>query len=87
MIKQKTARAMLYDWHDGQWSATYAAASSGLVGDINALIGEVSTISFQPDREKLLTWLLKQIELGRHVCVGDTSNPANYYLALPWAER
>ena len=82
MIKQKTARAMLYDWHGGQWSATYAAASSGLVEDANALLGEVSTISFQPDRERLTEWLLRQIKLNNRVEIFGTD-----YLALPWAER
>lgn len=86
MIKQKTARAMLYDWHGGQWSATYAAASSGLVKNFEALLLEVRQITFEPDRDKLTEYLLNQQSIGRYVCKGSTANPADYYLALPWAD-
>lgn len=86
MIKQKTARAMLYDWHRGQWSATYAAASSGLVKNFEALLLEVRQITFEPDRDKLTEYLLNQQSKGRYVCKGSTANPADYYLALPWAD-
>lgn len=82
MIKQKTARAMLYDWHGGQWSATYAAASSGLVEDQNALLSELTTISFQDDRNKITEWLLKQIKLNNRAEIFGTD-----YLMLPWADR
>jgi len=40
MIQNKTARNTLYAWHGGQWSAFYAAASSGLVESFDALRGE-----------------------------------------------
>jgi len=79
MIKQKTARAMLYDWHGGQWSATYAAASSGLVKNFELLMLEVRHID-QPDRDKLTEYLLHQQSKGRIVTRENTS-----YLALPWA--
>ena len=86
MIKQKTARAMLYDWHDGdQRSATYAAASSGLIQNFEELLQEVRHIG-QPDRDKLTEYLLRQQSKGRYVCKGSTANPADYYLALPWAD-
>lgn len=34
-------RRTFYEWHGGQWSPLYAAASSGLVDDIDALQREL----------------------------------------------
>ena len=86
MIKQKTARAMLYDCHGGQWTATYAAASSGLVKDFEELLAEVKTITFKPDRDKLIEYLMRQRDKARYVCQGDRNDPADYFLRLPWAD-
>lgn len=85
MIKQKTARAMLYDWHGGQWTAIYAAASSGLVKNFEALLLEVKTITFEPDRDKLIEYLLYQHSKARYVCQGDRNDPEDYFFELPWA--
>ena len=38
MIQSKTARKMLYSWHGGQACPLYAAASSGLVANWDALL-------------------------------------------------
>ena len=34
-------RKMFYSWHGGMWSPLYAAASSGLVDDTDALASEL----------------------------------------------
>lgn len=34
-------RKVFYSWHGGQWSHLYAAASSGLVDDVDALASEL----------------------------------------------
>lgn len=34
-------RKVFYSWHGGQWSPLYAAASSGLVDDVDALASEL----------------------------------------------
>jgi hypothetical protein len=80
MIKQKTARAMLYDWHGGQRSATYAAASSGLIINFEELLREVNQISFTADRDKLTEYLLHQQSKRRLLTRGHI-----LCLALPWA--
>ena len=42
MIQSRTARKMMYSWHGGQSCPLYAAASSGLVADWDALLQECS---------------------------------------------
>ena len=43
IIHSRKARELAYDWHGGQWSALYAAASSGLIEDLQALIREIDS--------------------------------------------
>lgn len=45
-------RALMYDWHGGQGSSLYAAASSGLVADVESLAAELrqcALIATHPD--------------------------------------
>lgn len=42
MIQNKTARRIMYEWHGGQWSAFYAASSSGLVASFDAIRAEIT---------------------------------------------
>lgn len=44
MIQSKTARKMMYSWHGGQSCPLYAAASSGLVADWDALLYACSAL-------------------------------------------
>lgn len=83
MIRNKTARDLMYSWHGGQWSAFYAAASSGLVASWSDLIQEVCQID-EPDRIKLREWLEYQMNKPRavRVCAGGT-----FYGVLPWVSR
>ena len=93
MIRNSTARQMLYDWHGGMSSPFYAAASSGLVADWQALGDETQrcynySSNTNKDREqlaKLLVWI-------RHQCGASTlwiNHPADgrTYSALPWSRK
>ena len=81
MVQHKTARRIMYEWHSGQWSPLYAAASSGLVACFDALKHECSTID-NPDRDKLMVWLEKQAQKRtRYVFCGSSYTP------LPWVSR
>lgn len=82
-IQNKTARAMLYDWHSGQTSPFYAAASSGLCRSFQALAMECATVDNAEERRKLLTWIQK--EQGKNkpqVCIAGA-----FYWPLPWGGR
>ena len=80
MIHNKTARQLMYDWHSGQWSPFYAAASSGLVEDWERLIGEAKTIN-NKDGEKLVQWLEYQKAKPKAVSVLVRGV---LYGVLPW---
>lgn len=93
MIRNATARQLLYDWHGGMSSPFYAAASSGLVADWPALRAEVQTCYNHPstslkDRAqlaKLLVWIDHQ----RNASTLWINHPADgkTYSALPWSKR
>jgi hypothetical protein len=90
MIRSKTARNLLYAWHGGMMSPFYAAASSGLVEDWQALRNELqSCYNVCKDRHdsadlaRLLDWLVDQ----RVKCVNRIVIHGNHrYIALPWAK-
>lgn len=82
MIQHNTARRLMYDWHAGQWSALYAAASSGLVASFVALSDEVATITDPADRAALMGWLTRRAMAAPEVIAG-----ARAYRVLPWASR
>ena len=79
MIQNKTARKLMYDWHSGQFSALYKAASSGLVEDINNLEYEINHIDYPKDKAKLMEWWkAKKVKLTSVLIIN------NFYIALPW---
>ena len=82
MIRNDTARKLMYDWHSGQASPLYAAASSGLVADGDALLHDCQTIDDPKDRARLLEWVNRQFENLRGVTVNGQE-----YGALPWFIR
>lgn len=86
MIRAKTARKIFYDWHGGQWSSLYAAASSGLVEDTEKLLADCREITDGETREKLTAWINQQIKKGRYRTKSSILNPDQCYLMLPWAE-
>lgn len=81
MIHNKTARELMYNWHGGQWSALYAAASSGLVSSFTDLAGEVLTIE-EPDRARLMAWIQQRAVKAPEVIAAGRA-----YRVLPWVSR
>ena len=82
MIQNKTARKLFYDWHNGQFSSLYKAASSGLVDDINQLEYEINRIDCPKDKAKILGWWKAKKIRATEVFIIN-----NWYIALPWASR
>lgn len=87
MIQNKTARKLMYDWHGGQSSAFYAAASSGLVQEWGELLRECETLKDNPDHpedyRKLVEWINKKRNSQKFsVIVRGVS-----YSVLPWVSR
>ena len=81
MIQNTTARRLMYEWHGGQSSAFYAAASSGLCASFSALSLECSDIT-EPDRAKLLAWIMHKQKTAPEVIVQGRA-----YRVLPWVSR
>jgi len=69
----------MYDWHSGQWSAFYAAASSGLVESFSELESECETIDNPTDRQKLREWIHHRKKADTKVLINS-----RVYVALPW---
>ncbi len=87
MIQSKTAREIMYSWHGGQSCPLYAAASSGLVADWDALLyacNDMKDIKDDPhDYAKLTEWIKhKQGKQKSSVVVQGRS-----YAVLPWVSR
>jgi len=82
MIRDKTARQMFYDWHGGQGSPFYAAASSGRVACFVALLDESKAVDDEPERFKLWAWIHHQQVKSPVVTAWD----GREYFALPWAK-
>lgn len=82
MIQNKTARRMLYDWHGGQSSAFYAAASSGLCASFTTLALEVDTMDDPKDRTALLSWIQHRQTRAPQVHIRGV-----WYYVLPWVSR
>lgn len=83
MIRSKTARQMLYDWHAGQSSPFYAAASSGLVANWLDLLRECGAIDDAQERDKLREYL-KSWQFRAPIV---TASNGKAYPALPWARE
>lgn len=81
MIQSKTARQMLYEWHGGQGSPFYAAASSGLVKSWSDLADECTRIG-EPDRTRLMEYLMHRQRKAPRVCIGNV-----FYSVMPWVSR
>lgn len=82
MIQNKTARRLMYEWHSGQWSAFYAAASSGLIESFYELEIECETITNPTDRQKLREWIHHRKKADTKVLINCRT-----YVALPWMKR
>lgn len=86
MIQNKTARRIMYEWHDGQWSSFYAAASGGLVESFDSLISEAETnkqYDEYGDMAKLIEWLEHKKQKSKVQVFIQNS----YYFVLPWVSR
>lgn len=92
MMRNSTARQLLYAWHGGMSSAFYAAASSGLVAKWDDLYAEITTCyhsttttSDHKQLGRLLEWLTHQ----RGASTLWVNHPADgrTYSALPWSKR
>lgn len=82
MIRNTTARTLMYSWHDGMNSAFYAAASSGFVRDWSSLLMACDDITDFHDRAKLGEWLRHKQRKSKQIVY----NNAGFYV-LPWAHR
>jgi len=83
MIANKTARAILYNWHSGQGSPFYAAASSGMVVSFALLASECAAID-EPDRARLMAWIQHQQQRAPRVQIANFQ--CQFYYALPWCK-
>lgn len=83
MIRNTTARNLMYSWHGSMSSPFYAAASSGLVRDWSALLAECESIKDDPDNPqdyaKLSEWLRHWQGKAKQI----VHNNAGFYV-LPW---
>ena len=87
MIQSRTARNMLYSWHGGQSCPLYAAASSGLVADWDALLyacnGMKDSKDYPQDYAKITEWIKhRQAKHKISIVVQGQS-----YAVLPWVSR
>ena len=87
MIQSRTARQIMYSWHGGQSCPLYAAASSGLVANWDALLyacnGMKASKEHPQDYVKLTEWIKhKQAKHKSSVVVQGRS-----YAVLPWVSR
>ena len=80
MIQNKTARRLMYEWHSGQWSAFYAAASSGLIESFCELDTECETIDNPTDRQKMREWIHHRKKADTRILINGRA-----YVVLPWA--
>lgn len=87
MIQSKTARKMMYAWHGGMSDPLYAAASSGLIADWEALLYSCNCMKdskeYPNDYTKLTEWIKhKQAKQKFSIVVQGQS-----YAVLPWVSR
>ena len=86
MIKNNTARKIMYSWHGGQFSPFYAAASSGLVEnwqdikkEINSCLLICNNTKDKTELNKLMQYIEKKEENKTQYKIGNT-----WYYILPW---
>lgn len=83
MIRHNTARRLMYEWHGGQGSALYAAASSGLLsGSWASLVAEIEADVTGEDKAKLLEWVHFRRTRAHSVYISG-----QWYAVLPWVSR
>lgn len=89
-MNEEEARKLLYEWHGGQASVLYAAASSGLIEDMAALAGSISEcmhIAQGCGNQQEL----RDLRTLRKFCEFNVRGPiemnGKVYLALPWYEE
>ena len=86
MIQSRTARKMMYAWHGGQLCPLYAAASSGLVADWDALLHAFNCMKdskdYPQDYAKLTEWIKHKQKQKSSIVVQSRS-----YAVLPWVSR
>lgn len=99
MIRNSTARQLLYAWHGGMSSAFYAAASSGLVamdpgmrGGWDDLFAEHTRCyhpSNTPADNRQLHRLIEWLQHQRNASTLWVNHPTDghTYAALPWSKR
>jgi len=90
MIQNKTARKLLYEWHNGQFCPLYCAASSGLVEnfdylktDIDILLSMSLIQESNNKLERLLEWINNQEKCAKKGIANDRKE----YWFLPWAVK
>lgn len=90
-------REQFYAWHGGQWSAIYAAASSGLVDDVEALQTELRAgAQWCESNPRAQAGCAADARYLRRVAdalpdilstPGVHSSDGRTYRCLPWADR
>lgn len=83
-IKPEVARNIAYMWHGGMWSPLYAFASSGLIADLNALLGEIRECMEVAETKTDKRHLNSLYRFARD-CVVHI--PGQYPYAAPWAKE
>lgn len=84
MIQHKTARELMYSWHCGQTDPIYAAASSGLVADWDALLYSIEHgVEDATDRAKLMEYIKHKQGKAKHCYVIMDQR----FYPLPWVSR
>lgn len=83
MIRNNTARNLMYSWHSGMSSAFYAAASSGLVRDWGALLAECESIKDDLDNPQDYAKLHQWLTYWQYKAKQVIYNNAGFYV-LPW---
>ena len=88
-MREKEVRQALYEWHSGQGSAVYAAASSGIVADESRLdleLAEAQVIAYAAGNplevanlKRIRKWLEVHYD-GPHYTLGSEQ----VFLTLPW---
>lgn len=88
-MKETEVRQALYEWHSGQGSAVYAAASSGIVADESLLDLELAMAQMVANAtgnklevenlKRIRKWLKVHYD-GPHYTLGSEK----VFLTLPW---
>lgn len=87
-MNQNEIRQLLYEWHSGQASALYAAASSGIVTDQGVFeleLSEAVQIAYEAGNTVEVQVLRRAIEWLKRNYAGPLQISADVvWLTLPW---